>query len=154
MDDVTGATPADIRLLSFRLGGTLFAIDLMRIREIVTPRGISPPRVASPFMAGSLFLRNDSIPVMDLARRFDLPRYSGRGLGELIIVKLPGTLLALAVDQVLEVMGVPADRIIPPDDADGSGSDFVLGLCRSGAEQVMILDIDLLHAATPPRQGG
>lgn len=151
---MTGIAPTEIRLLCFRLGEALWAVDLMRIREVVPLRGIAPAGDDAPFVAGTIHLRNDHIPVMELARRFGLRREGGDGPGELIVVRLPGTLLALAVDRVLEVVGVPVERILPPEDADGAGGDFVLGVCRCNAEQTMILDIDLLHAATPLCRGG
>lgn len=155
MDNVAGAAAADIRLLCFRLGGTLFAIDVMRIGQVVASRHLSPPTGESPFMAGSLALGNAAIPVLDLAGRFGIHPDKGSSEGELIVVRLPGTLLALAVDQVHELMVVPADRILPLGDRDGAGSDFALGVFLAGADPVMILDIDLLHAATPPcRPGG
>jgi purine-binding chemotaxis protein CheW len=154
MDNLTGTAAAEIRLLRFRLGEALFAIDLMRISEVVASRALSPSTAASPFTAGSLVLRNSVIPVIDLAGRFGVPRDAVGGAGELIVVRLPGTLLALAVDQVLELMAVKPEGILPAGDGDGVGSDFALGICHAGADQVMILDIDLLHAATPLCRSG
>jgi chemotaxis signal transduction protein len=51
MDNVNNDA-ADIRLLRFRLGKTLFAIDIMRINEVVTSRDISPPRGGIPLREG------------------------------------------------------------------------------------------------------
>jgi chemotaxis signal transduction protein len=108
----------------------------------------------SPFVKGTIFLRNTRIPVIDLAGRFGVPGDARSGADELIVVRLPGTLLALDVDQILELMAVQQEGILPAGDMDGVGSDFVLGICHAGADPVMILDIDLLYAATPLSRPG
>jgi len=65
--------------------------------------------------------------------------------GKLLIVSLARQVLALAVDNVLEVITIPARDIKPPlDSTDDVGMEHVLGVCLADDRVVMILDIDSL----------
>ena len=128
----------------FRLGETLFALDIMRIREIIEPRRQSSLPSSSRFLEGIITLRGEVIPVMDLRRRFGMPPRRDESTSRYIIVRLAGMTLALDVDDVLEVIDVPAVEIKAPPDFGGTGAECILGVCLSGERVFMILDIDIL----------
>ncbi len=135
----------DIQLACFSLGENLFAVDIMRIREIILPQRLSAlPRV-SPLLEGVINLRGAVIPVMNMRKRFGMPESSEGVAGKLLIVSLARQTLALVVDNVLEVITVAARDIKPPlDTVDGIGMEYLLGVCLSGDRVFMILDIDSL----------
>ncbi len=139
----SGAT--HIQLACFSLEDRLFAVDIMRIREILVPQKLSPLPCASDFLEGVINLRGAVIPVMNMRKRFAMPLADGGSVGKLLIVSLVRQLLALIVDDVLEVITVPVADIKPPIQvAAGVGMEFLLGVCLSNNRVFMILDIDSL----------
>lgn len=134
----------ELQLASFRLGETLFALDIMRIREIIEPRVQSSLPGPSRFLEGIITLRGEVIPVMDLRRCFGMPPRRDESASRYIIVRLVGMTLALDVDDVLEVIDVSAAEIKAPPDIGGTGAECILGVCLSGERVFMILDIDIL----------
>ncbi|MDA8429492.1 MAG: chemotaxis protein CheW [Geobacteraceae bacterium] len=135
----------DIQLACFNLGDNLFAIDIMRIKEIILPQKLSSLPNASRFLEGVINLRGAVIPVMDMRKRLGMPDASEGKTGKLLIVSLARQILALAVDNVLEVITVPATEIKPPlETSDGIGMEHLLGVCLSDNRVFMILDIDSL----------
>lgn len=135
----------DIQLACFNLGDNLFAIDIMRIKEIVMPQRLSNLPRASDILDGVINLRGNVIPVMDLRKRFGMPQASTEKTGKLLVVSLARQALALAVDNVLEVITVPVKDIKPPLDAtEGMGMEHLLGVCLSDDRVFMLLDIDSL----------
>lgn len=143
----------DIQLACFNLGSDLFAVDIMRIREIVQPQRLSSLPRASQLLEGVINLRGSVIPVMDLRKRFGMPLLTGGKNGKLLIVSLFRQPVALVVDDVMEVITVAATDIKPPPDvADGVGTEFLLGVCLSGDRLFMILDIDTLLGPTDFRE--
>ena len=135
----------DIQLACFNLGDNLFAIDIMRIKEIILPQKLSSLPKASRFLEGVINLRGVVIPVMDMRKRLGMPDASEGKTGKLLIVSLARQVLALAVDNVLEVITVPATEIKPPlETSDGIGMEHLLGVCLSDNRVFMILDIDSL----------
>jgi purine-binding chemotaxis protein CheW len=138
-------TPTNIQLASFSLGDKLFAVDIMRIREILVPQKLSPLPCASDLLEGVINLRGSVIPVMNMRKRFGMPVVDGAPVGKLLIVSLVRQLLALVVDDVLEVISVPvADIKSPIQVASGVGMEYILGVCLSNNRVFMILDIDSL----------
>lgn len=136
---------AHIQLACFSLSDRLFAVDIMRIREILVPQKLSPLPCASDLLEGVINLRRSVIPVMNMRKRFGMPVEGDTSTGKLLIVSLVGQLLALVVDDVIEVIAVPVEEIKPPVQMiSGIGMDFVLGVCLSNNHVIMILDIDSL----------
>lgn len=141
MEDATN----HIQLACFSLGDKLFAVDIMRIREIVVPQTLSPLPCASDLLEGVINLRGSVIPVMNMRKRFGMSVVDDVPVGKLLIVSLVRQLLALVVDDVMEVISVPADDIKPPIQvASGVGMEFLLGVCLSNNRVFMMLDIDSL----------
>jgi purine-binding chemotaxis protein CheW len=120
----------DIQLACFSLGGKLFAVDIMRIREILLPQRLSAHPGKPSVPEGVINLRGVLIPVMNLRRRF-----------------------ALEVDTVMGIITVPAREIYAPmDSVDGIGLENLLGLCLSDNRVFMILDIDSLLGQSECRE--
>ena len=141
------AVPTHIELACVRIGATQFAVDIMRIREILVPQLISPLPCASDLLEGVINLRGAVIPVMNMRTRFGMPALDDVSAGKLLVVSLVSQLLALAVDDVIEVISVPVSEIKPPiQNVSGVGMEFLLGVCMYQNGVFMILDIDsLLH---------
>lgn len=140
-----GSDNPDIQLACFSLGENLFAVDIMRIREIIIPQKLSALPGASQLFEGVINLRGAVIPVMNMRKRFGMPDVHNGTQGKLLIVSLVRQMLALAVDSVMEVITVPARDIKPPlDMSECVGMEFLLGVCLSDDRVFMILDIDTL----------
>ena len=139
-----GAT-THIQLACFTLGDKLFAVDIMRIREILVPQKLSPLPCASEFLEGVINLRGSVIPVLNMRKRLGMPIEDSMSVGKLLIVSLVRQLLALVVDDVLEVISVPVSDIMPPIQiSSGVGMEFLLGVCLWENRVFMVLDIDSL----------
>ena len=136
----------DIQLACFCLDDNLFAVDIMRIKEIIQPQKLSSLPRSSQLLEGVINLRGTVIPVMNLRKRFGMsPLEEGRSSKLLIVNLSRQQMLALAVDDVMEVITVSAGEIKPPPDMDeGVGIEFLLGICLSDERVFMILDIDTL----------
>ncbi|MDD2897186.1 MAG: chemotaxis protein CheW [Desulfuromonadaceae bacterium] len=138
-------TTTHIQLACFNLGDALFAIDIMRIREIVVPQALSPLPSVSEVLEGVINLRGAIIPVLNLRRFFKMPVEVKIPVGKLLIVSLVNQLLALAVDDVMEVISVPAAEILPPlNTVSGIGMEYIVGVTLVQNRVCMILNIDAL----------
>jgi purine-binding chemotaxis protein CheW len=138
-------TTTHIQLACFNLGDTLFGVDIMRIREILVPPPLSSLPAGSATLEGVINLRGAVIPVLNLRSFFKMPSEGRDTGGKLLIVSLVKQMLALAVDDVLEVITVPVAEMLPPiHTVAGIGMEYVLGVTLSQNRVCMILDIDSL----------
>lgn len=143
----------DIQLACFCLEEKLFAVDIMRIKEIIQPQKLSHLPRSSQLLEGMINLRGTVIPVMSLRKRFGMPTLATEKSGKLLIVNLSRQqMLALEVDEVMEVITIPAREIKPAPDLDeGVGVEYLLGICLSDERVFMILDIDSLLCSSDYR---
>jgi len=133
----------EIQIACFRLMDDLYAVDIMRIKEIIRPQRLTSLPKAPPFIDGVINLRGSVIPVVDLRKRFEMPDRDECSSTRLLILRLSTQTIGLVVDDVTEVITVPVSDIKPPPAvSDGLIADHLLGVCLSGDVLVMLLDID------------
>jgi|GEM_PF-751050 len=125
---MTGLTE-QLQLVAFRVGDGHYALDIMRVKEILQPVPITPIPKAPSFIEGVIELRGAILPVVDLRKRFDLPVPPPTRGEKLMIstIEIGGVrmLVALAVDAVMEPIRVGAEHMRPaPVLAQGEGSYF------------------------------
>jgi len=144
----------ELQLAGFYLGDNLFAVDIMRIKEIVIPQKLSGFPLQNTALDGMINLRGQLIPVMSLRARFGMPVRTD-GPGKLMIISVAGRLVALAVDDLDEVITVPVrDLTAPPDMLEGVGVEYLVAVCLSNDRMYMVLNIDSLFGSLErPYQG-
>lgn len=125
-----GGAPVEVQLCTFRVSGEDFAIDIMRVREVIPPAPLTPVPSAPAHVIGVFRLRGDVIPVVDLARRLGLPAGPPSRRAKFIVVRVAGRLLGLQVDEVREVMRLAREELRPaPASIDARGARLFLGVC-------------------------
>ena len=79
------AAPAsDVQqLVAFRVGDGYYALDIMRIKEIINPLPITRVPKSPSFIEGVIELRRAILPVVDLRKRFDVEPGPPQRLGDL-----------------------------------------------------------------------
>jgi purine-binding chemotaxis protein CheW len=120
----------EVQLCTFRVSGEDFAVDIMRVREIIPPAPLTPVPEAPGHLAGVFRLRGDVVPVVDLARRLGLPRGHPSRRAKYLVVRVGGRLLGLMVDEVCEVLRLARQELRPaPMAFDAKGTRLFLGVC-------------------------
>ena len=133
----------EIQVACFRLGGDVYAADIMRIKEIIRLQKLTSLPKSPPFVEGVLNLRGSVIPVIDLRKRFDLPAADYGKDTRLLIVSVGRQGLGLVVDEVTEVITVPVKDIKPsPMVTSGSCAEYLVGVCLFRESLIMLLNLD------------
>ncbi len=124
------ADDALVQLCTFRVGGEDYAVDVMRVREIVHPRPITPVPRAPPFVEGVVRLRSELIPVLDVRKRLGVPAQPYGRRTRFLVVNVARRRVALVVDEVCEVLRLPRREIRAAPPLEGEGAPrFFLGAC-------------------------
>ncbi|MBM4281164.1 MAG: chemotaxis protein CheW [Deltaproteobacteria bacterium] len=133
-----------IRLATFGVGTDLFAVDLMRIREITRPLPVTPVPRAPHGMTGVLDLRGAVIPVFDMRTRFGLPSRAPEceGQARQVILRLDGRCYALVVDHVDDVLTVARGQLrAGPGVLIGPAAEVFHGVCPVGERLALLLNL-------------
>lgn len=133
----------EVQLACFRIGPEMYALDILRIKEIIRPQRLTPVPKAPAFIEGVINLRGVVIPVVDLRKRFDQPNLGSDRKTRIIICALSGKIIGLMVDEVAEVRRYSRQEVQPaPKFLKGKGAEFFLGVCRRDDDLVMLLDLE------------
>ena len=142
-DPDLGPTLLGGKYLTFLLDGQEYALDILRVREIVGARRIVPCPKPTTLLRGTMNLRGQMVPVFDLHQTGASPNDEAPHDGCTIIALTHGVHVGIAVDQVLEVFDVD-DRDIedtPPPQQLGVPLRFVSGVVNVNDRRVVLLDI-------------
>lgn len=132
-------------LLTFRLDGQVFAVDVTHVREIVDPSHITALPGAPSGVLGMIDLRGESIAIIDLSAHLAL--HDARGADSRIIVFSfgeGGTAVSVGViaQQVLRVCEVPETGVGPmPETTTMWRNADTEGLVMTEDGKAILLDI-------------
>jgi purine-binding chemotaxis protein CheW len=134
----------EMQLAVFRVGGEEYAIDIMRIMEIIRPQKVTRIPKAPEFVEGVVNLRGKVVPILDLRRRFgvDSAQADPKKV-RVVIVKMAGRVVGVVVDEVTEVIYMRKDQVeATPDAVKGAGADYLTGVGKFGERLIVLLDME------------
>lgn len=133
----------EIQLACFKIGQELYALDIMKIKEIIRPQKLTPIPKAPSFIEGVINLRGAVIPVADMRKRFDQPVGTESRKARIVISALGGKIIGLLVDEVTEVKRFGRAEIAPaPQFIKGPEADYFLGVARRDDDLIMLIDLE------------
>jgi purine-binding chemotaxis protein CheW len=136
-----------VQLCAFYVGAEEYAVDIMRVDEILQPQTVTPVRSAPDHVLGVMNLRGAVLPVVDLRRRLAAGN-PPRGLKPKILVCLFGRRrIAFAVDGVTQAMRVAWDALKPAPAATQDTRPYVVGVVGNGPRMTLLLDLKALLQA-------
>jgi purine-binding chemotaxis protein CheW len=125
------------------IGGQLFGLPIERVLDVFTPERLTRVPLASPEIAGVLNLRGRIVTAIDMRRRLELPARTPGDPFMAIGIEQEGESYGLLVDQVGEVLKVPASRLDPvPANLDSSWARLATGVHRLEDRLMVVLDVD------------
>ena len=129
-----------LRLLLFRCGGQVLAVEAGAVREILAAS--EPTRIpgSSPAVLGLVNVRGTLVPVVDAAQAVGLTGVYP--MGTLVIVERHGRPVALAVDEVLDLVSVSADSMDEGSALPGVRPDLVRAVGSAGGHAFVQLATD------------
>ena len=137
------------KYLTFGLGNEEFAIQVMRVREIMGVHEITAVPETAGYVKGVLNLRGKVVPVVDLRLKFDLPEHQHTAHTCIIVAQIESRagklLMGIIVDGVSEVLSLaPADI---EDTRWGAQTPHILGMAKIKNKVKILLDINMVFTA-------
>lgn len=135
--------------LTFMLGGEMFSIGILCIREIIWYSNLTEVPMMPACIRGVINLRGAVVPVMDLSNRFGKPSTPVTKSSCIIIVEV-GTQnegehqsMGVVVDSVQAVLEIAASDIEPPPTFGAKiRSDFIEGIGKVNGKFVILLNVN------------
>ena len=136
--------------LTFMLGGEVYAMGILAIKEIIEYGNLTEVPRMPGFIRGVINLRGAVVPVIDLSARFGKSATTVTRRTCIVIVEVASgdeedadtQVVGVMVDAVNAVLEIPAVEIEPPPSFGAHiRADYMTGMGKVGGKFVIILNI-------------
>lgn len=136
------STSQELQAVVFLLNNSYYGVPILQVQEIVKMTDITKLPDTPDFVEGIVNLRGQIVPILDLRKRFSLPKVTIDENWKILILKSDGIHFGVMVDQISQVEKVPASLIeIPPKVVSGVKGDFISGIAKTEERLLILLDI-------------
>jgi purine-binding chemotaxis protein CheW len=130
------------RWLRLRCGAQAYALELLKVQEVVLPVPLLPLRGTAAAMLGIMNLRGQVVPVMDLGIHLGAGPAQDDANTRIVVLEEDGETMGLRVSAVEDVANLTDSQIEPPDTARicQISNDLFRGVARVTAQPMILLD--------------
>jgi purine-binding chemotaxis protein CheW len=131
------------------IGGQLFGVPIARVQDVFVPERMTPVPLAADEIAGLINLRGRIVTMIDLRRRLDLRGDADAPTPMAIGVEWRNESYGLLIDQIGEVLTLPAAGREPaPANLDVRLARVAAGVHRLDDRLLTVLDVDRVIEGT------
>ena len=144
-----------VQLCAFYVGKEEYAVDILRVEEILHPLPVTAVPHAPAFVEGVVNLRGLIIPVVDLRKRLGAGPPPPRIKPKMMVSLVGGRRVALLVDGVSEVIRLRKSELKPsPTMSLGAAAPYVIGVCGPANRLKLLLNLKAVLQADSPGAPG
>ena len=145
-DGQLGAMAENIlQFATFYLNGELLGLNILQVQEIQQPQSITPVPLAPDYVMGLISLRGQIVPLIDLRTRLGMDTGVSIEHPYHIVVNTPHAIASFEVDNIGDVVDVPAqDFMPPPDSVRAIDAKFLEGVYPMEHEILTVLNVDVV----------
>ncbi len=137
----------EIQLIVFKLGNSVYAVDIRNVREVIEAKEVVKLPRAPPYIEGIMNLRGHVVTLVNLAEALGEDGVLG-GESEVrkrkVLISMDGdgrNSIGFIVDHVLGVLRVSSREVEkPPIDSGG----LIKGVVKRGDKLIIVLDLNTL----------
>lgn len=164
MEQAPEAAAGQMQIVVFSVEGKVLGVDILQVHEILRMVEITPFPRMPPFAIGAINLRGRIVPILNLRQKLNLPDRVPDARTCIILVRNGTKIVGFIVDQVSEVLDLPADYVESPENGPAwMQSDLFSGLGKLPGRLIVIINPERLlspqeerllpHASTERRLG-
>jgi len=129
-------------LITFEVGGQLFGLDIIAIREIRAWSPVTRVPGVPYYVAGMANLRGAILPIIDLAARLGWPATVPSERHAIIVVQIGAQASGLIVESVSDLVQIKGGQLQPPPAmGDDEILQFIEGLAPIGERMVLVINL-------------
>jgi purine-binding chemotaxis protein CheW len=145
MVEASEGTSGQLQIVVFTIEGKTLGVDILKVQEILRMVEVTPfPRMPE-FALGAINLRGRIVPVINLRRKLGLPERPPGPRTCNLLVRSGEQVIGFLVDEVSEVIDLPAAFIESPDQGPAwMRSELFSGLGKLPGRLLVIINPDRL----------
>ena len=141
-DQYTQRGEATLLLAIFAFEEALFAVDALRVQEIIRKGAITPVHHAPAHVLGIINLRGRIVTVLDPASRMGLAAQARTPASRILILDWQDEQVGLLVSRIHDMVDVARDRLAqPPSNLRNDLGAFLAGVVQVHDHMVSVLEL-------------
>ena len=129
----------------FSINEQTFGIEILKIKEVVSYRKITPLPNMRGFIKGIINLRGVVLPVFDLREKFNLSETTYTHFHTIIVMEISGRAMGVIVDEISDVLEILPEEVQATSNfSPGIKTEYMKGIGKKENELIVLLDIDRL----------
>ncbi|PYZ95241.1 chemotaxis protein CheV [Salipaludibacillus keqinensis] len=143
----------ELEVIVFEVGAGIFGINVMKVREIIQPLDVTIMPHSHPNVEGVIRLRDEIIPVIDLAKAIGFQQSENPGQDKLIVSELNQVKVAFHVHSVSRIHRISWEQIEKPNKLSQGLQDLTIGVIKMDDNMILLLDYEKVVYDIMPEAG-
>lgn len=143
----------ELEVVMFNVDKGLFGINVLKVREIVNAIDITPIPNAHPHVEGVIRLREEVLPVVNLAKVLAVPESEDAAQDKFIIAELNQLKIAFRVQDVSRIYRISWEQIEKPSELSSGQEANAIGIIKLEDKMSVLLDFEKIVVEINPHTG-
>lgn len=143
----------EVEIVMFGVADEKYGINVLKVREIINPVQVTKLPHAHVSVEGIIRLREEVIPVVDLAKVLQLPASDSKETDKLIIAELNKVKVAFRVHRISRIHRISWEQIEKPNELSAGEQAYAIGIIKLEEEMALLLDFEKIIVEINPESG-
>lgn len=146
MPEIISFKEKEKQVVIFELVNQIYGVDINHVLEIIRPQAMTIIPGSPDYVEGIINLRGQIIPIIDLAKRFNLQASIETNARIIVVVEVENIKLGMLVDRVLGVQKIDPALIQPPPVLiEGINTQYLIGTVLMNKQLLILLNINFIY---------
>lgn len=143
----------ELEVIVFSIGTGIFGINVLKVREIIPPYEVTKMPNSHPNVEGIIRLRDEVLPVIDLAKVIGFPPSENPKNDKYIVAELNKVKVAFHVHTVSRIHRVSWEQIEKPTTLSQGLEGTTIGVIKMDDNMIILLDYEKVVVDISPSSG-
>ncbi|MBW7651051.1 chemotaxis protein [Anoxybacillus sp. ST4] len=143
----------ELEIVEFLIGDNRFAINVIKVKEIIHP--IAPTKVphAHPYIEGIIELRGEVLPLIDLAKALGFGPSQNPAQDKYIVAQFNQQKVVFHVHNVTQIHRISWKQIEKPSQMYQGLESQIIGVVKLNGNMILLLDFEKIVVDINPQSG-
>lgn len=143
----------ELEIVEFTIGKNRFGINVIKVREIIPVMPVTKVPFSHPHIEGVISLRDEVIPVVNLAESLHLPVKYDEKNEKFIITEFNLLKVAFHVENIVKIHRISWDKIEQPNELAKNLENLITGIIQLNEEMILLPDFEKILFNINPHTG-
>jgi len=143
----------ELEVVMFEVGSGVFGINVLKVREIINAVEVTTIPNAHSHVEGVIRLREEVLPVINLAKVLGIPNSEEPEHDKFIIAELNQLKIAFRVHHVSRIHRISWEQIEKPSELSSGENAYAIGIIKLEDQMSILLDFEKIVVEIDPKTG-